>query len=218
MTRQARNALDPLVPWSVFMLAAAAFTTAAGTFGLVHNWQPSWAAYGLFPFAGLYLYFGARPLIDLRLSKNRDLRKTLIALASRRQGEWLNRDGHLIFHVRRILPHPARIWVIVRVSEDSVLEAEVAAQTPITYERFICMPFIVAPSHCDEASLVTVTDTEDVRELRGGKMPGEPGFFTYLRRTHQMSKAGLGVRPSTAGEVRELIRQLEEAEPMFTEA
>jgi len=194
------------------MLASAAVTAGLCVFGLARHWQPSWPAYGLLPLAGLYAYFGVRPLIDLRLSKNRDLRRTLITLASWRQGEWLNRDEHLIFTARRVLPHPARIWIIVRISEDTLHEAEARAQTPVTYERFICMPFIVPPYHFDEASLVIAKDTEDVRELDVGKLPGEPGLFTYLRRNRQMSKAGLGPRPSTADEVRELIRQLEEAE------
>lgn len=215
--RMARDALDPIVSWSVLMLASAAVTAGACGFGLAHNWQPSWPAYGLLPLAGLYAYFGVRPLIEWRLSKNRDLRRTLITLASRRQGEWLNRDEHLTFTARRVLPHPARIWIIVRVSEDTLREAEAGTQTPVTYERFICMPFIVPPYHFDEASLVTAKDTEDARELDVGKLPGEPGLFTYLRRNHQMSKAGLGPRPSTADEVRELIRQLEGAELMSTE-
>lgn len=215
---RSNRTLDPIVSWSVLMLALAAVTAGVCGFGLTHDWQPSWPAYGLLPLAGLYAYFGVRPLIELRLSKNRDLRRTLIALASRRQGEWLNRDEHLDFKVRRILHHPAQIWIIVRVSEDTLQEAEAGEQTPVTYERFICMPFIVPPYHFDEAALVTAKDTGDVRELDAGKLPGEPGLFTYLRRNHQMSKAGLGPRPSTADEVRELIRQLEEADPMFTEA
>ena len=215
---RSNRTLDPIVSWSVFMLAAAAVTTGLCIFGLAHHWGPSWAAYGVLVLAGLYIYLGARPIVELRLSKNRDLRKALIALASRRQGEWLNRDEHLIFKARRVLHHPAQIWVIARVSEDTLREAEAGAQTPITYERFIFMPFVVPPYHFDEAALVTAKDTEDARELDAGKLPGEPGLFTYLRRNHQMSKAGLGPRPSTADEVRELIRQLEEADPMFTEA
>jgi hypothetical protein len=215
---RSNRTLDPLVPWSVFMLATAAFAVAAGMFGLAHNWQPSWGAYGSFAFAGLYAYFGVRPVIEFRLSKNRHLRKILIALASQRQGEWLNRDEHLIFKARRVLHHPVQIWIIVRMNEDTLTEAETGAQTPVTYERFIFMPFVIPPYHFDEAALITAKDTGDVRELDAGKLPGEPGLFTYLRRNRQMSKAGLGPRPSTADEVRELIRQLEEAEFIGAEA
>jgi hypothetical protein len=198
--------LDPLVPWTLYLIGCAAFLGAFGVFGEAHHWRPEWNNYLDFIAACAFLGIAARMLIGWRFGKHRDLRQALIAIAAQRcDGVWVNRDAHLVFWGHRVLSPPIRMWCVVRMDEDVTRELDTGepVRTAVTYERFICFPFTRGVVRTHDAALVT-QDADG--NIGGGELPGTPGTLVWFWRTLRMPR-GMGTTWAQPDEVRELLSQ-----------